>query len=107
MRHLINTSAAMLLALMALAVTVAGQQAGAPGSAPAVQNQTPGDGAPRIAPADVRAELDKGDAIIVDVRGDSSYEAGHVKGARLIPYSDLIARIDELPRDKMIITYCS
>ena len=107
MRHLIRALSATLLALMALAMGVAGQQGGAPGTAPAVQNQTPGDGAPRIAPADVRAELDKGDAIIVDVRGDSSYEAGHVKGARLIPYSDLIARMDEFPRDKMIITYCS
>ncbi|SRR6266516_3319339 len=108
MRHLVNTSAAMLLALMALATGTAGQQTNVPGTVPpAVQNQAPGDGAPRITPAEARIALDKGEAIIVDVRGESSYEAGHVKGARLLPYSDLVARIDELPRDKMIITYCS
>ena len=108
MRHLTKTSAATLLALMALAVGAAGQQANGPAPvSPVVQNQVPGDGARRITPAEVRTALDKGEAIIVDVRGEGSYEAGHVKGARLIPYSDLVARIDELPRDKMIITYCS
>ena len=108
MRHLMNTSAATLLALMALAVCAAGQQANGPATvSPAAQNQAPGDGARRITPAEARAALDKGEAIIVDVRGESSYEAGHVKGARLIPYSDLVARMDEFPRDKMIITYCS
>ena len=108
MRHLIKTSAATLLALMALAVGAAGQQANGQATVPPpVQAQVPGDGARRITPAEARTALDKDEAIIVDVRGESSYEAGHVKGARLIPYSDLLARIDELPRDKMIITYCS
>lgn len=108
MRHLTKTSAATLLALMALAVGAAGQQINVPATAPpAVQNQAPGDGARRITPAEARTALDKGEAIIVDVRGQSSYEAGHVKDARLIPYSDVVARIDEFPRDKMIITYCS
>jgi len=41
------------------------------------------------------------------VRSEVGYEAGHVKGAWLIPFSDLTSRISELPRDKMIITYCS
>ena len=107
MRYLINTSAAMLLAVMALAIGAAGQQATGPATVTPAQNQAPGDGARRITPAEVRAALDKGEAIIVDVRGESSYEAGHVKGAQLIPYSDVVARIDEFPRDKMIITYCS
>lgn len=108
MRHLLITTTVTLLALTALAVAAAAQQINVPVTAPpAAQNQVPGDGARRITPAEARAALDKGEAIIVDVRGESSYEAGHVKGARLIPYSDLVARIDELPRDKMIITYCS
>ena len=108
MGYLIKTPAAALLALLALAVGAAGQQPNGPAAvSPPTQNQNPGDGARRITPAEARAALDKGEAIIVDVRGESSYEAGHVKGARLIPYSDLVARIDELPRDKMIITYCS
>ncbi len=105
MRHLIKTSAATLLALTALAVGAAGQQINVP--VPPPQNQGPGDGARRITPAEARVALDKGEAIIVDVRGEGSYEAGHVAGARLIPFGDVLARIDELPRNKLIITYCS
>lgn len=116
MRSLILMSVAALSALMAMAVGAAGQQQQQSGPAhpvaaaqtpPAGQNNIPGDGVRRITPAEVRAALDKGEAIIVDVRGEGSFEAGHVKGARSIPYLDLLSRIDEFPRDKMIITYCS
>jgi hypothetical protein len=65
------------------------------------------DGVRRITPAEASEAVEKGKAIIVDVRGEESYNAGHVKGARLIPVNDILARISELPRDKMIITYCS
>ncbi|MEP6707060.1 MAG: rhodanese-like domain-containing protein [Pyrinomonadaceae bacterium] len=108
MRHLINTSAATLLAVVALAAGAAGQQINVPVTVPPpAQTQGPGDGARRITPAEARVALDNGEAIIVDVRGDASYEAGHVAGARLIPFSDVLARIDEFPRNKLIITYCS
>lgn len=33
-------------------------------------------------------------------------EQGHIKGAKLIPAADMLAHVDELPRDKMIVTYC-
>jgi hypothetical protein len=69
--------------------------------------QTPEDGVRRITPAEAREAVDKGKAIIIDVRGEASYDAGHVKGARLIPVNDIGTRASELPRDKMIITYCS
>jgi 3-mercaptopyruvate sulfurtransferase SseA len=69
--------------------------------------QTPEDGVRRITPAEARVAVDKGKAIIIDVRGEASYDAGHVKGARLIPVNDIGTRASELPRDKMIITYCS
>lgn len=102
-----------LLALSALvALTVAGQSnSGGNVKAPHAQQQTPpatqtpSDGVTRIAPADARAALEKGTAIIVDVRGEDSYRTGHVKGALWMP--DVGAHIKELPRDKMIITYCS
>lgn len=65
------------------------------------------DGVRRITPEEARAAVEKGKAIIVDVRGAESYNAGHVKGARLIPINEIGSRASELPRDKMIITYCS
>jgi len=108
MDSIANKSAVLLMVLMVVAVAVAGQQASGPAPVPVpAQNQVPGDGVRRITPAEVRAALDNGEAIIVDVRTEVGYEAGHVKGALSIPFSDLTSRISELPRDKMIITYCS
>jgi len=46
-------------------------------------------------------------ALIIDVRGESAYKDGHIKGARQIPYAEIVAHVDELPRDKTIATYCS
>lgn len=73
----------------------------------AVVSAQTGDGARRISPAEVRAAMEGGRAVIVDVRGESSYEAGHVRGALSIPFNEILNRLDELPRDKMIITYCT
>lgn len=66
-----------------------------------------GDGVRRITPAEARAAVERGKAIIIDVRGEGSWNAGHVKGARWIPLNDILSRTGELPRDKMIIAYCS
>ena len=65
------------------------------------------DDAARIKPEEVRELLKKGKAVLVDVRGEASYKAGHIKGALNIPFSGIRERAKELPRDKMIITYCS
>jgi 3-mercaptopyruvate sulfurtransferase SseA len=119
MRQLIHISAALLFALLSLAAVVSAQRASgshhnalslrATRQTPpsAAQENIQGDGVRRITPAEVRAALEKGEAVIVDVRGQGSYEAGHVKGALSIPFNEILSRTSELPRDKMIITYCS
>lgn len=66
-----------------------------------------GDGVRRISPAQLRTAVLSGRAVIVDVRGADSYNAGHIKGARLIPLNEIEARVGELPRNKMIVTYCA
>ncbi|HWT02955.1 MAG TPA: rhodanese-like domain-containing protein [Pyrinomonadaceae bacterium] len=66
-----------------------------------------GDGVRRVTPAEARAAVEKGQAVIVDVRGEDSFKAGHIKGALWIPVGDIAARAGELPRGKTIITYCS
>lgn len=65
------------------------------------------DGVRRITPAELQAALARGEAVVVDVRNQDMYDRGHTQGARLIPYSDIGARAGELPRDKLIVTYCS
>ena len=65
------------------------------------------DGARRITPIDLREQVKKGQAILVDVRSVEAYKAGHIKGARSIPATEIASRAGELPRDKLIATYCS
>lgn len=46
------------------------------------------------------------DYIILDVRNQDEYEEGHIEGAVLIPVSELEDRLDEIPGNKPVITYC-
>ena len=43
----------------------------------------------------------------VDVRNEDAYNAAHIRGAKLIPLSDVEKRAGELPKDKLIVTYCT
>ena len=43
---------------------------------------------------------------ILDVRTPAEYEAWHIPEAILIPYTELRQRLDEVPRDKPVYTYC-
>ena len=52
-------------------------------------------------------KLAEGRSVLIDVRNEESYNAGHIKGALLIPVSDIGSRIKEVPKDKFIATYCS
>ena len=77
-------------------------------AAKATPNAIPtSDGVRRITTVELRDLLSKGQAVVIDVRNEASYKAGHIRGAKLIPTSEFLARINELPRDKMIVTYCS
>jgi rhodanese-related sulfurtransferase len=67
----------------------------------------PVDDVQRISIADARAAFDSGKAVMIDVRAEPSYKAGHIKGAQLIPFNEIGARSNELPKDKTIILYCS
>jgi predicted sulfurtransferase len=74
---------------------------------PVSAETTYSDGAKRITIREAQDLISKGQVLVVDVRNQASYDVGHIPGARLIPESEIVARANELPRDKMIITYCS
>ncbi|MFP4323566.1 MAG: MBL fold metallo-hydrolase [Anaerolineales bacterium] len=44
---------------------------------------------------------------IIDVRGKSEYEAGHIAGALNIPLGFVPRHLDELPKDAPIVTHCA
>jgi 3-mercaptopyruvate sulfurtransferase SseA len=75
--------------------------------APTTTAPPPSDGARRVTVAELKDLLDKNEAVVIDVRNEASYNAGHVRGAKLIPEADILKHIDELPRNKLIVTYCS
>ena len=74
---------------------------------PAAPAKPPSDGVRRITPAELRDALASGKAIVVDVRSEMAFKEAHIKGARLIPTNEVLAKAGELPRDKLIVTYCA
>lgn len=44
--------------------------------------------------------------VVLDVRPQDEYRAGHIPKARSIPLSELKQRLDELPRTTEIVAYC-
>jgi rhodanese-related sulfurtransferase len=48
----------------------------------------------------------QGDVLVIDVRPEAEYQAGHLPNARSIPVSELKRRLSELPKDKEIVAYC-
>jgi rhodanese-related sulfurtransferase len=45
-------------------------------------------------------------AVLVDVREDDEWAAGHARGATHLPMSRLSRQPDDLPRDRLIICVC-
>jgi len=63
----------------------------------------------QITPEELETKLDAGESfIIIDVREKDEYDAGHIKGAKLIPRGLLEFKITkEIPqKDAYIIIYC-
>ena len=50
--------------------------------------------------------LTSGDVIVLDVRPEDEYSAGHVPGALSIPTGELERRLGELPTDREVVAYC-
>lgn len=47
----------------------------------------------------------RSDAVLIDLRDEEEYRAGHVKGARNIPYEE-IEEGRSFPRGKILVLYC-
>ena len=58
------------------------------------------------ASAEQARQLQQQGAILLDVREDTEWRAGHAPGARHIPLSLLPARMKDLPARRTVITVC-
>ena len=59
-----------------------------------------------ISPAQAHALIERGAVTVVDVRSCSEFSAGHLPGAKHIPYTHLRTRIGELDKSKPVVCYC-
>jgi rhodanese-related sulfurtransferase len=50
--------------------------------------------------------LARGQVVLLDVRPESEYRAGHIAGARSVPLPALDALVPDLPRRREIVAYC-
>lgn len=55
---------------------------------------------------DLRARDAQGE-FLLDVREPDEYAAGHVPGALNVPQAELATRLDEVPRDRTVLTICA
>nr|WP_233451759.1 metalloregulator ArsR/SmtB family transcription factor [Rubrobacter xylanophilus] len=50
--------------------------------------------------------IHRGEVVVLDVRPEKEYRAGHIPGARSVPLERLEAYLEELPREVEIVAYC-
>jgi len=55
---------------------------------------------------ELAVRLAAGDVVVIDVRPEAEYAAGHIAGARSLPIKGLAAGIKALPRDLEVVSYC-
>jgi 3-mercaptopyruvate sulfurtransferase SseA len=65
------------------------------------------DGARRVTIAELETMMKDGTAVVIDVRNQAAYDMGHIPGSLLIPAGEILNHVNDLPRNKTIVTYCS
>lgn len=59
-----------------------------------------------ITPAELDAALSGGSPpLLIDVRSEEAYRAGHIPGARHIPSDEIEKSLDQIQRDRPVVTY--
>ena len=81
MKKLIILTALVLAAVLALVGCTSGT---AVSNEPSIQ---------KISPEDAKEMMDTSGVIVFDVRTQDEYDAGHIDGARLLPYDSINRRI--------------
>jgi rhodanese-related sulfurtransferase/DNA-binding HxlR family transcriptional regulator len=64
------------------------------------------DGVEHVTAAELQQRLERGEVVLLDVRPEPEFRAGHIAGARSAPLSALPSLADELPRRREIVAYC-
>jgi rhodanese-related sulfurtransferase len=60
----------------------------------------------QLSAEELKRRLARDQVILLDVRPEPEYRAGHIAGARLAPLTELPSLLPELPRRREIVAYC-
>jgi rhodanese-related sulfurtransferase len=60
----------------------------------------------QLSAAELEERLARGEVVVLDVRPESEFRAGHIAGARSVPLRALEAFVPKLPRRREIVAYC-
>jgi rhodanese-related sulfurtransferase/DNA-binding MarR family transcriptional regulator len=64
------------------------------------------DGVEQLSAAELGQRLATGEVVVLDVRPEPEYRAGHIAGARSAPIASLEGLVSGLPRRREIVAYC-
>ena len=64
------------------------------------------DGVEQLSAAELSRRLERGDVVVLDVRPEAEFRAGHIAGARSVPVDMLAAVVGELPKRREVVAYC-
>src|SRR5438876_436611 len=64
------------------------------------------DGVEQVSAEELEQRLARGDVILLDVRPEADFRAGHITGARSAPLHALPELASDLPRRREIVAYC-
>jgi rhodanese-related sulfurtransferase len=59
-----------------------------------------------ISREELTARLRRGDLVVLDMRPEVEYRAGHIAGARSLPITELRRRLRGVPKDAEVVAYC-
>jgi rhodanese-related sulfurtransferase/DNA-binding transcriptional ArsR family regulator len=64
------------------------------------------DGAEPMTRDELARRLQRRDVLVIDVRPEAEYDAGHIPGAKSLPPAEVRKRLRELPENVDIVAYC-
>jgi rhodanese-related sulfurtransferase len=64
------------------------------------------DGVEHVSAEELQERLARGDVVVLDVRPEPEYKAGHIPGAQSVPVDALASLAPKLPRRRQIVAYC-
>lgn len=64
------------------------------------------DGVETVDRDELAARLKRGEVLVLDVRPEAEYAAGHITGARSVPLGELRKQLKALPKGVDVVAYC-